>query len=134
MSLSMLLPVLSCLPAPPATMAVGDPMAELQRLIGDARCRSDNECRTIAIGTQACGGPAAFLAWSTRQTSAQALRKAAARYTRAQGAPALRDGNASTCRVLRDPGARCEWPAAGATAAAAPGHCRLRSEGELPRQ
>ncbi len=54
------------------------PMEKIRALIGDAACDSDAQCRTIAIGAKACGGPEAYLAWSTKRTDATALREAAA--------------------------------------------------------
>src|ERR1700751_2827805 len=46
-------------------------------LIADGACDSDSQCKTIAIGAKACGGPEYYLAWSTKRTEAAALREAA---------------------------------------------------------
>src|ERR1043166_7657501 len=37
----------------------------VQALIGDARCSADTQCATIGVGAKACGGPDAYVAWST---------------------------------------------------------------------
>jgi hypothetical protein len=104
-------------------------MGELRRLIGDGACVSDDQCRTSAIGMSACGGPAAYLPWSTLRTDPVAVQRAAARYTRRSAVPP-RHGDASTCRVLTDPGALCQPVASSPAAAAVPGgRCTLRPGG-----
>lgn len=105
---------------------------DVRRLIGDAACAGDDECRTVAVGTQACGGPAAFLAWSTRRTSREALDAAVARYDASRGAAVARGGAISTCQVLTDPGATCvRSPQAGAGTM---GRCTLGSAGSRPQR
>ena len=103
--------------------------AALQQVIGSAACDTDDQCRTVAIGNRACGGPEAYLAWSTRQTDPAALQEAAARYNATQAAAKLPGGQVSTCEFLNDPGAVCV-PAAAVPAAAvtdsAANRCQLR--------
>jgi hypothetical protein len=125
-----MLAVTGLLAGQPAVAGGETGLGELRQLIGDAACVSDAQCRTVAIGASACGGPAAYLAWSTLRTDAAAVRQAAERYTRRSAVPPRR-GDASTCRVLADPGAVCRPAvAASAAAAAAPtGRCTLRGSG-----
>lgn len=101
-------------------------MKALRRLVGDAACTSGDQCRTIAVGVSACGGPAAYLAWSSLRTDPTALREAAARYTASYGSRPVYGGNPSTCRVLPDPGAFCALPGPPAASTPSTGHCRLR--------
>jgi hypothetical protein len=82
-----------------------DRLAEVRAVVGEARCSHDGECRTVAYGSRACGGPAGFIAWSVRGTDRGAL-EAALRRADAAGAGALAD-RYSTCEVLADPGATC---------------------------
>ena len=91
-------------------------------LVGDAPCRQDSECLTIALPDQACGGTQAWLAYSTRSTDSAALRQALQRQ-----AAAATPGAASTCGIVADPGAVC-LPAPTAADAQARG-CRLRPRG-----
>ena len=109
-----------------AARAPADPMAAVQRLIGDAACRSDADCRTVGVGHRACGGPLSYLPWSAWRTSAHALQQAAAA-TR-EPVPAAGEGTVSTCQVPVDPGARCIGASAGA-----PGTCRLRQDAPVIR-
>ena len=86
-------------------------------------CRQDDDCRSLAIGFRACGGPEGFVAWSASSTDADALRTAARHYERARRTQAAALGEASTCDILSDPGAFCARPAA--AAAGASGQCTL---------
>ena len=95
----------------------------LQALIGDAACRDDAQCRTLPVGSLACGGPASYMPWSTLRSDEAALKAAAAPL--AQRRPGSARGEMSICRVLPDPGARCV-PREGA----ALGTCRLRERSD----
>jgi hypothetical protein len=90
--------------------AGAEPPAALVRLIADAACTSDSQCRTMAVGTSACGGAERFLVWSTLRTEESALRAAAAAYPGDRPAAVRRGDRYSTCRPLADPGAHCERP------------------------
>ncbi len=92
-----------------------DPMAEVQRLIGDAACRKDADCRTVGVGHRACGGPQAYLPWSAWRTSAPALNQAAAATRTAP--PRTTEPMMSTCQVAVDPGAHCAAVAPGKSGA-----------------
>lgn len=117
-----------------------DPMAEVQRLIGDAACRNDADCRTVGVGHRACGGPQAYLPWSAWRTSARALDQAAA----ATRAPARATAGAapartpepmmSTCQVAVDPGARCVGATPGTPGGSGrSGTCQLRQDAPTAR-
>ena len=103
--------------------------AEVSGLIGDAACTSHDQCRTLAYGAKACGGPQAYLAWSTLRTDAAALNAAADKVAARRRADISKSGMASDCRFVTDPGAYCA-AAAPTPSGAAPDPlraCRLRS-------
>lgn len=105
--------------------AAAAPTPSVQSLIGDAACNDDSQCRTIGVGAKACGGPEAYLAWSTLSTTdAEALRRQADREAERRRAEGEKRGEMSTCSVVPDPGAYCARPAG--AAAGARGVCRLR--------
>lgn len=91
----------------PGADAADSPLARLQAAIGDPRCSGDSQCRTVAVGEKACGGPEAWLAWSTASASAPAVQAAAEATTRAAKLRNQQGGLMSTCQYLPDPGARC---------------------------
>ena len=87
---------------------------ELNTLIGPAACSTDSQCRTLAVGARACGGPATYLAWSTVGTDAQRLTELAARQAAAERRENFVSGGQSICSMAVDPGASCQA-----------GHCQL---------
>jgi hypothetical protein len=99
-------------------------LAALQALIGDAACRDNTQCRTLPVGSLACGGPASYLPWSTLRSNEAALKAAAAPL--AHRRPGSARGEMSICRVLPDPGARC---VPGEGTALGTCHLRERSDG-----
>jgi len=104
------------------------PPESVRSLIGNAACRSDAQCATIGVGGKACGGPDAYLAWSTATTDERTLRATAQREAAADRKAAAAKGMVSTCDVVPDPGATC---VVAPSAAKGAGVCRLRSASGL---
>ena len=100
------------------------PAATVRELIGNAACQSDAQCATVGVGGKACGGPDAYLAWSTGTTDEGTLRATAQREAAADRKVAAAKGMVSRCDVVRDPGATCVGARSGASGA---GVCRLRT-------
>jgi hypothetical protein len=105
--------------------AAGD-AATVQELIGDAACRTHDQCATVGVGAKACGGPAAYLAWSTLRTDRQRLRALAESEGQAQRKQMQARGEMSDCALVPDPGAYCDQTQA---AAGGLGVCRLQAAG-----
>lgn len=102
----------SCAQTPPAATAATEAESarlgrELRAVVGPAACSSDSECRTLPVGAKACGGPAGYLAWSTRDTDEQKLQALAARQADAQRRENRAASMRSNCAVVTDPGAVC---------------------------
>ncbi len=97
-------------PAPPATApaASGDLSTQITQAIGDAACDNASQCRTLAVGHKACGGPEGYLAWSSKRSDGARLASLAARQAAERKAADARDGMMSTCSVVIDPGATCK--------------------------
>jgi hypothetical protein len=108
-----------------APASAPDPLAPVRALIGDAACSGDEQCHTIAVGAKACGGPEAYLAWSTQRTEEKALEAAAAAYSSRRLDIVARGGRVSNCALTVDPGASCQ-PAGAARS------CQLRRAGSKP--
>jgi len=110
--------------------------AKVLALIGDAICDSHDQCRSLAFGAKACGGPQAYLAWSTYRTDETGLNAAAKQYASARRDEIKASGMASDCSLVADPGAYCA-PVEAATSAVPGGPvraCRLRSVRPSGRQ
>ncbi len=106
-SLLLLTLVSACTAAPPPTKASAL-RAELAAEIGDAACDSDAQCRTVAVGHKACGGPAGYLAWSSKRSNETKLKDLARRQGEAEKAENEGKGLMSNCAVVVDPGAVCK--------------------------
>jgi|GEM_PF-864192 len=117
-------------PQPPAAVAVlapgsaqaatpvraddgGKPLlARIVLLIGAAACDTAEQCHTVGIGDKPCGGPEAYLAWSSAATKPDALAALAARHRDARRVQNERSSLRSNCAVTPDPGAVCRPRAA----------------------
>ncbi len=83
-------------------------LAEIDLLIGDAKCASDQQCRVAGLGSLSCGGPESYRAWSMASTDTKKLAKLLDAYAteRQRFNEAL--GLMTTCEVKPVPTARCE--------------------------
>lgn len=75
--------------------------------IGDAACDNSQQCRTLAYGHKACGGPEKYLAYSTRRSDSARLSDLARQLADERRRQDEREGMMSTCSVVIDPGATC---------------------------
>jgi hypothetical protein len=89
--------------------------------VGDAACDSAAQCRSMPVGSKACGGPAGYLAWSTKRSSEPRLKALVERHAQAQRDEDARAGAASNCMMVMDPGASC------VTAGPNAGRCTLNT-------
>lgn len=125
--LSAVLGMAACASAGPTTTAADDRapeaalLSKINATIGDAPCTADTQCRTLGVGARACGGPAAWRAWSTQTgdgsagntkgtqgTKGEQLQSLADQLASLQRERQARSGMASTCQYLADPGAVCQ--------------------------
>lgn len=124
-----------CTSAQPGRPTAVDTSAreQIRQLVGDGQCKKDADCRSLAIGQKACGGPEAYLAWSIRNTDGQALAAAAQRYAKERRRQLDKPGALmSNCALVTDPGAHCvaegaEAPPSVNATSVAPRHCALRA-------
>lgn len=99
-------------PAPaPAPVVAAAPasslMDQLTAEIGDAACDNSQQCKTIAVGSKACGGPEAYLPYSTKRSDSAKVSRLAAQHAAQRKASDERSGMVSNCMMLMDPGAVC---------------------------
>ena len=99
-------PIAPAAPAGPATEEAL--LARIRAEIGDARCSSDAQCRTLPIGHKACGGPQQWWAWSTTTGRADQLQAWAGELAALQQRRQEASGMASNCLYVADPGAICQ--------------------------
>jgi hypothetical protein len=77
-------------------------------MIGAAACTDSSQCRTLPLGARSCGGPEAYLPYSTANTSEAALQALGERYKQERQARNQASGMVSDCRFMVDPGAVCQ--------------------------
>lgn len=82
-------------------------MERIRGEIGEARCHSDAQCHTLAVGEKACGGPVSYLAWSGTAARGRKLEAWAAELATLQRQRAAASGLMSNCQFQPDPGAAC---------------------------
>jgi hypothetical protein len=105
---------LACSSAPSsATLA-----QQIQAEVGDAACDGPQQCHSIGVGSKSCGGPASYLAWSSKKSDGARLKALVERQRAEQREQDARDGRMSNCALVPDPGASCMA-----------GQCRLNTGG-----
>jgi len=105
--------------------------ADVQALVGDATCQADEQCHAVGVGARACGGPARYIAWSSRVTDGDKLEAAVRHHAELERAALRADGRVSDCRVLPQPLAQCR-PVSGAVAGAMAGVGRCVIPADAP--
>ena len=95
--------------APPAarTDAPTGLLSQIRALTADATCSDNGQCRSLAVGAMACGGPQDYLPYSTLRTNEKEVRELAERYKTERQGQIVKRGEISTCRFRPDPGAVC---------------------------
>ncbi|WIV97662.1 MULTISPECIES: hypothetical protein [Roseateles] len=84
-------------------------LKSLEAEIGEARCSSDAQCHSLAVGAKACGGPEGYLAWSSQHSGdGKKLQALADQQAAARRAEQSQSGMMSNCALEADPGARCQ--------------------------
>ncbi|MFN4116039.1 MAG: hypothetical protein ACK4F7_05990 [Inhella sp.] len=79
----------------------------VEQAIGTPRCERDAQCRTVALGARACGGPESYRAHSLTGRDAARLEQLAEQHRLTRQALQQRSGRVGICQFLADPGARC---------------------------
>jgi hypothetical protein len=110
-------PISTPAPVTAAAPAQAGLMQQIDAEIGAAACDSAQQCKTIAIGHKACGGPESYKAYSTKTGDGAKLARLAADYATERKNQDAKSGRMSTCSVVMDPGATCN---AGRCVTAAP--------------
>ncbi|WP_337843223.1 hypothetical protein [Rheinheimera sp.] len=80
----------------------------LDKLTEDKSCSYDNQCKVIPVGARPCGGPEAYLLYSSAQTDEKMLQYTAERYQQLKRKQNDKLGLVSTCQMLMAPAASCQ--------------------------
>ncbi len=77
--------------------------ATVLQLIGEPMATSVAQCRLTAFGAKPCGGPRAYLVYSTEATDSTELARAVAMYTSEDARLNQELGRASDCQLVTPP-------------------------------
>ena len=101
-------PVTAPTPQPVARAAPASTlMQQITAEVGSAGCDTSAQCKTLAIGSKACGGPERYIAYSTKQSDVARLTRMASEDAAAKKAHNASSGMVSNCAMAMDPGATC---------------------------
>jgi hypothetical protein len=78
--------------------------AEIKTLIGDAAASDVQQCRKVAFGYKACGGPASYLIYSVQGLDETVLLEKVSQYNALAEAETKRLGVMSDCSIVPEPG------------------------------
>lgn len=73
---------------------------EIKQMIGNARCNTALDCRSLALGHKACGGPTAYLPYSVLLTNSEKLAQKVSTYNNLVDKTNKLSGYFSTCNFL----------------------------------
>ena len=76
---------------------------EIDREIGKPRAKRSNQCRVIAFGAKACGGPKSYLIYSTQQTNENKLKRLVDRYNLEEEKINKKSDAMSDCMMVEEP-------------------------------
>ena len=83
-------------------------LTQINRHIGDAACSEQSQCKALAIGHRSCGGPSAYLAYSTLSIDENELLRLSKEHTATHREINRIKGLMSTCEMLMPPPIACE--------------------------
>lgn len=75
----------------------------MEQEVGEASARRIDQCRVLRVGEKACGGPQAYLIYSTAVSSERKLQELARQYTEAEEKYNRVTGAMSTCSYVLPP-------------------------------
>jgi secreted trypsin-like serine protease len=76
---------------------------EIDREIGKPRARRINQCRVIAFGAKACGGPKTYLVYSSLQTNENKLKRLVGQYNSLEDKINKETDAISDCMFIEEP-------------------------------
>jgi len=104
-------------------------LTQIREAIGPAPCTQSAQCKTLAVGAKVCGGPEAYMAWSTRYTDETRLNALAVRHRALRESENAASQERSNCLAVTDPGAVCQIIQSNTSTLA--GVCQLRRPGAI---
>lgn len=73
----------------------------------DLTCDHDNQCKLIAVGVSACGGPQKYLAYSVKNSDVSKLKSTVALFNGKQRLQNKKNSTVGTCNEIMPPKTFC---------------------------
>lgn len=81
--------------------------AELNTLIASTQCDTSAQCKVVAVGSRACGGPSDFAVYSTKTSNAAAVFAQSKKITSLESSYNAQNDIMSICQHLTTPSTQC---------------------------
>jgi len=89
-----------------------DPLTELLRqidlVVGDAKCKNDQQCGSIEIGSKPCGGPSGYKVYSSFATDTALLFNLSKQHVQLSREINNRNAIISNCMMEMPPSVKCK--------------------------
>lgn len=82
-------------------------LSDLQLLIKDKSCQQSTQCKAVAIGHRACGGPESYEVYSTLTSDESQVKQLAEQYEAQRRLENKNSGMASICQFIPEPQTSC---------------------------
>ena len=80
---------------------------EIQEFAKNKACSNEDDCRTMAMGSKACGGPSSYIIYALSRTNEKQLAEKVKQYTDFQKELNIKYNRASDCLFLSPPTVDC---------------------------
>ncbi|MCG9760768.1 MULTISPECIES: hypothetical protein [unclassified Pseudoalteromonas] len=79
----------------------------LENVVADKSCDNDTQCKVIAVGDRACGGPSSYQVYSTKSADEAQVKQLAEQITTLERAYNMQNQMMSICQHLIEPATQC---------------------------
>lgn len=79
----------------------------LEDVSADKSCDTNTQCKVIAVGARACGGPSSYLVYSTKSANEKQVMQLADQITKLERAFNKQNQMMSICQHLIEPATQC---------------------------
>lgn len=86
---------------------IAEMLIEINDLISDKSCNKDGQCKVMAYGDKACGGPVGYLVYSSGNVDENQLKDLVEKFTDLQSLMNEQYGYISDCSIASPPDVSC---------------------------
>ncbi len=91
----------------PNQASINSAHEQLEQLIDKPSCDNSSQCKVLAVGSRACGGPSKYVVYSTKTADATEVKKLAQEITTLEQQFNALNDMMSICQHLSAPGTQC---------------------------